>query len=339
MLFNINFRNKNILILGCGGGYDIFCGLPLYFELINNNNVNLASFSFTNKNDLKKFESITQNCYKVNAKNHHIDDNIYFPEYKLSKCINSNIYCINTHTTISIYENAIRTLIIKDNIDIVIIADGGCDSILSGKEEDLATPVEDMMTVFVINKLKKEKNIYDAYLICLGTTVELINKEDFKINLESIKEKNGLIYKISLKDNRDYDPIKKYVDIFKQCDTSKSIINSSIIASIEGHIGRYVNPMLYGRISCDHNFPFLDDGTSIMWIFDLEIIANHIIYLTEFDKLDDNEDIDAFIIYMNYQFHPPKRPIDYDFLYGKERMEIIVPLVMNFFNGYQNANK
>jgi len=39
---------KNILIAGMGGGFDVFCGLPIYFELKKHGiNAHLANFSFS----------------------------------------------------------------------------------------------------------------------------------------------------------------------------------------------------------------------------------------------------------------------------------------------------
>lgn len=39
---------QNILIAGCGGGFDIYSGLPLYFDLkAMNKNVYLANLAFT----------------------------------------------------------------------------------------------------------------------------------------------------------------------------------------------------------------------------------------------------------------------------------------------------
>ncbi|HLA45254.1 MAG TPA: hypothetical protein VJZ27_17535 [Aggregatilineales bacterium] len=39
---------KNLLIAGMGGGFDVFCGLPVYFELrAQGQHVHLANFSFS----------------------------------------------------------------------------------------------------------------------------------------------------------------------------------------------------------------------------------------------------------------------------------------------------
>ena len=39
---------RSVLIAGCGGGFDVFCGLPLYFALAaEGKRVHLANLSFT----------------------------------------------------------------------------------------------------------------------------------------------------------------------------------------------------------------------------------------------------------------------------------------------------
>ncbi|AYV76758.1 MAG: hypothetical protein Terrestrivirus15_1, partial [Terrestrivirus sp.] len=218
--------------------------------------------------------------------------------------------------------------------------DGGCDSVLFGVEEDLATPVEDMMTVYLVNKFKKEGTIENAYLTCLGTNIELINHQDFIKNVEKIKESNGLVNSINLKNldstqnlGINKDDVDRYVNLFKSCNTNNSIINSSIVASIEGQNGRYENPLLKNRISLKENFPFLNEQTSILWIFDLEIVAKNIIYLDQLDVLKDMDDIDAFVIYMNNIIHPPKvDKWDLNELYTKERMDRVKPLVHELLN-------
>ncbi len=332
--------SKNVLILGCGGGYDIFTGLPIYFECesLKKYNVYLVSYSFTKTSTFQdaKIENICQDCYLVDHNkidNNIMNDNAYFPEYHLSKHLDISVYAICTHIKKSIYENALKTLIDLHQIDTIIVVDGGCDSILSGREEDLATPVEDMITICTVRKLYLNGIIKHVYLTCLGTTIELIKKDDFQINLENIYKQNGHMYHVSLRDmyqNNDKDIIQKYIDTIKNCDPKWSVINSSIIASIEGHDGRYHNPLLEERISCDINFPDLSDATSILWIFDLNVVADHVIYLREIDKLDEDDEIDAFIMYMNDKFHPPRRSVDFDIIYGKDKMIIIRKHVESF---------
>ena len=54
--------SKNILISGAGGGFDLFCGIPLYFNLVaQGKKVTLANFSFTWLNETTAQNIVTPN--------------------------------------------------------------------------------------------------------------------------------------------------------------------------------------------------------------------------------------------------------------------------------------
>jgi hypothetical protein len=333
----IDIQNKNILIWGCGGGYDIYCGLVMYFDLIKTNNVRLGSFSFTRSELLTKFDGPDPNCFIIDHTKHHFDSSTYFPEWILSKHIGQSVYAVSTDIHLDSYEKSIRNIIAKDKIDVVIVVDGGCDAVLTGLEEDLATPVEDMMTVYVVNKLKKEGLIQSAYLTCLGATVERVNYSDFEQAVERIGQNNGFVNSISLRDlylsdkpGREH--VVKYMDIFKRSNPTNSIINSSVVSAIEGFEGQYENPLLQNRISLKQNFPTLNKNTSILWVFDLETVAKEVIYLDRLDVLKDTDDIDAFIIGLNYRLHPEGCRYDLDVIYTRDRMNKVRPIIDEIVN-------
>lgn len=82
------------MIVGCGGGYDIYGCLPLFYELKSENknvNILLSNLSFTSMNKLEELSQqypdkvikICDNCYEVNEGN-YADDVFYFPEYLLA---------------------------------------------------------------------------------------------------------------------------------------------------------------------------------------------------------------------------------------------------------------
>ena len=83
-IFNKLSDCKNLLIAGMGGGFDLFCGLPIYFELRGRGqNVHLANFSFS---DVERFSSgirLTETLVGVTAEHEGIV--IYFPELYLAQ--------------------------------------------------------------------------------------------------------------------------------------------------------------------------------------------------------------------------------------------------------------
>jgi hypothetical protein len=87
--------STSVLLLGAGGGYDIFGALYLYDLLKKSNQtVHLANYSFTDRLDeVKNTTSITPYIYKINPDSeatHPAHD--YFPELWLAKTLNIPIY-------------------------------------------------------------------------------------------------------------------------------------------------------------------------------------------------------------------------------------------------------
>ena len=59
---------KNLLVAGMGGGFDIFCGLPIYFELKSRGlNVHLANYSFSPFENLSKGTFLTDSLVGITA--------------------------------------------------------------------------------------------------------------------------------------------------------------------------------------------------------------------------------------------------------------------------------
>ena len=84
-IFTLLASCKNVLIAGCGGGYDVLSGLPLFFHLRSQGKrVHLASLSFTDLPRLAKGFEYCDMCYKVC----HVSDT-FVPQV--------NIFCKNMH--------------------------------------------------------------------------------------------------------------------------------------------------------------------------------------------------------------------------------------------------
>src|SRR5437879_609942 len=79
------FACRNLLIAGMGGGFDVFCGLPIYFELRERGqNVHLAALSFSPH--LERMKGGTRLATNLaSATPAHTGTVIYFPELYLSR--------------------------------------------------------------------------------------------------------------------------------------------------------------------------------------------------------------------------------------------------------------
>ena len=75
---------ENVLIAGMGGGFDVFSGLPLFFELERLGiNIHLANFSFSDIAGLNDGEQLTDTLVGVTGDIEGVFD--YFPEFYLSQ--------------------------------------------------------------------------------------------------------------------------------------------------------------------------------------------------------------------------------------------------------------
>ncbi|MCW5206119.1 DUF1152 domain-containing protein, partial [Desulfobulbus sp. F5] len=143
--------SDNILIAGAGGGFDVFSGLPLYFTLRDQGKkVFLANLSFANLAEATGTR-IAPAALLVNADSQLPDGDLYFPEKYLCEWFRTQgedieICCFHTVGVLPMQEGY-ECLCRKWNIDTIILADGGTDSLMRGDEADLGTPQEDMVSI------------------------------------------------------------------------------------------------------------------------------------------------------------------------------------------------
>lgn len=321
-IFNNIDPNTKILLAGCGGGHDCFTALPLYFSLKQYYpNIFIANLSFTNVRYLNKFPKIADSCYDIyydvgddicynvcdqNPYDNNKTDSFYFPEYELSREISEHIY-VFVDKGIKSYENAYTELVKKLGITCIILCDGGCDSIMTGKEEHLGTIVEDIMSMLTVNKLLDMKKISSAYLLLLGATVDTfgeIHREDFLKNIEALDKSGAQIEKILLTTNisdSNAPYVIKYKHIVEACQPYNSIVNSSICARLDGLYGNVLPPLLIkdGKPRCDKKYFDLDDYLVTYYLIKLSDVIDRIIFKDMIKTCNDSDEIDEVVMKFN----------------------------------------
>jgi hypothetical protein len=95
----INSTYKKVFLSGCGGGYDLFGGLPLYFKMKNegNHEITLINYTFTQRSLLSKYsQQLTTLLFRIDPITNisWLTDEIYFPEQRLSNELQVSIYAI-----------------------------------------------------------------------------------------------------------------------------------------------------------------------------------------------------------------------------------------------------
>ena len=110
-------ESKTILLAGAGGGFDIFSGIPLYFNLLKQGKkVILANFSFTWLTDTTS-EKVFPFCYKIKSGDSDLSGRSYFAERYLKlwlglQGLNTDIYAFE-RTGVQPLKDAYKFLIKK----------------------------------------------------------------------------------------------------------------------------------------------------------------------------------------------------------------------------------
>jgi hypothetical protein len=183
-------QKKRVLLAGCGGGYDVFGAIPLWFELRSHNiEVHLASLSFSYLNGLPnaKQSTLFPNLYEVTSD--CAIQSAYCPEAWLAKWLEEqsqqkvSVWCFEK-TGVAPLRAAYKYLAHTLKLDSVVLLDGGVDALLRGDESSLGTPSEDLTSLAAVAAVP---NI-TAILACLGMSAELRDGIQHAQVLERIAE-------------------------------------------------------------------------------------------------------------------------------------------------------
>jgi hypothetical protein len=255
-------NSKNILIAGCGGGYDVYAGIPLYEELVKTKNVYLANYTFT---DVMKIynhvEKINEYCLIIDENTPEIPNDEYFPELTLAKQLKIPIYVFREVPPQMLYD-AYTSLIHKLNIDTIILVDGGTDSLLFGDEKEVGSPLEDLTSVVTIVKISQMFSEIKCYLYCTALYIDDIDMNMFYRNISTLMKNDGFVGFYSMNKS-------SLLKNILENTSPKSIINESIVASMNGEFGRYKNPKLSERI-IDDDFPTINPLVASYWIVHID---------------------------------------------------------------------
>lgn len=294
-----------ILLLGSGGGYDVFSGYFKYLELVaQGHDVSLANLSFTDDlTDLPNAKHIGPFVIEVTPSTMTTRKNEdYFPELYLAKHLQTPVYALRNLPPEYIYAG-LRDLVRHLQIERVICVDAGWDAMLLGHEGTyacLASPCEDLATMFAASELLKTGQIKEAYLMCVSVPTET-NPPIwlFSKNLDQLAKNGGLV---------EVQPIRSGHDDFERLLNSlpedcRSIPNECILAALKGvnEPGHFINPRLAARISEEHAFPPVTPVTLMQFILHIDVFASQSKVLQalrktfpdelEHDPIDDPETI------------------------------------------------
>jgi hypothetical protein len=257
----------DVLLLGAGGGYDIYGGYFLYRALkAMNKTVHLANYSFTDK--LHKLQSPDNPVgpFVVPVTADTKSDEPYFPELYLAKHLKTTVYAFRQLPPPH-FHDGLQTLIRHLNVKTVICIDNGTDALLYGTEgRQRGSPYEDMCTVVSVLNCLNDGLLEKAWLICVSAVTEEIPMDVFLKKVADQVKQGGYMGSFSM-DNEHADQFESLLNTLPV--EHRSIPCESLLASMHGEFdaNHFVNDRLTGRIKAVEDFPAVTPLTTMVWAF------------------------------------------------------------------------
>lgn len=282
-LFKELEKANTVLIAGAGGGFDVFCGLPLYFWLKQaGKTVHLANLSFTNF-EFSNAERPAPHLVRVAADTG--GSAMYFPEVHLASWLSdrfgeTSIFAIDRSGAKPVAE-AYEWLVQSLSPDALVLVDGGTDILMRGDEAGLGTPQEDVASLNAGNAVR---GVAQKYVVCVGFGIDAFHgvcHAHFLENAAALIATEGHVGTWSLmyemEEFRLYREACEFV--MARMPRHPSIVNTSIISAAIGRFGDQ-----HATKRTDGSELFINPLMALYWAFRLEHVARRNLYL---DKIAD----------------------------------------------------
>ncbi|GGO40237.1 DUF1152 domain-containing protein [Deinococcus humi] len=268
---------QTVLLAGAGGGFDLFCGLPLYFALqAQGKQVILANLSFSSL-DLSSARQLGEALYEVRAQTQA--DLRYFPELHLARWLAHTgdvpVYAF-ARTGVQPILHAYKQLVEQHGVDTVILIDGGTDSLMRGDEAGLGTPEEDAVSLAAVQMLE---GISQKLLVCLGFGVDTFHGVAHAQYLEAVAAltRTGA-YLGTWSLTPEMPEVQRYREVLSfvhaQMPDFPSIVSSSILDAVDGQFGNY-----HSTHGTRASTLFINPLMGLYWAFEATGVAERNLYL------------------------------------------------------------
>jgi hypothetical protein len=266
---------KRILLAGAGGGFDVYCGLPLYFALRElGKEVFLANLAFSS---LDLVPSIATGLHEVTPKSRGLLH--YFPELYLSRFLESlgepnSVYGFE-RTGVVPLRQAYAVLVKRLEPDVIVLVDGGTDSLMRGDEIGLGTPEEDALSMIAVQQLQTNA---EKYLLCLGFGIDAYHGVCHAHFLESVAALTmGGDYLGAWSLTPEMPAVKKYIQAVRfsseQMPNYPSIVSNSIKSAVQGYFGD-----VHSTNRTNNSELFINPLMGLYWAFNLEGVVERMLY-------------------------------------------------------------
>jgi hypothetical protein len=287
-------EHSRILVAGAGGGFDIYCALPVALKLREHGHeVHLANYSFTNlgavrgsTTDLKHLSCITSESV--------LESGDYFPELHLCKWWQRTfseqkcVWCysrIGVRPLAEIFQHLQATL----DLNAIVILDGGVDGLFIGNEFDLATPSMDAISIIAASTIPNWTKIYAFTAFGTEGAESNVRHSDALLRISELTTRDSLlgVSALTRRSNIGKSFIEAVEFVNRQMPSEKqSVIANSIVEALKGRFGSSsfnaktkVSPV------------WLSALTSLYWFFDLDAVAKAKPYLQEVLETDNILDV------------------------------------------------
>lgn len=292
-------NSNKILLSGAGGGFDIFCGLPLYFHLLSQGKqVVLGNLTFT-RIQTATGRQLSPAVKEVNYASGGPDD--YFPEKYLSQWFHESgkevsIQCFSRTGAIPL-QQAYQAVCQHYDIDTIILVDGGTDSLMQGDEAGLGTPQEEIASIAAVDGT----NVANKFLLCLGFGIDAfhgVNHCQFLQAVAALAKQKAFFGIFSLLP--EMEEVQYYQDAYNyvtQCMPGRpSIVTSSVISAIQGEYGDFQT-----TTRTQNNTLWINPLMSTYWSFALDQVANRCLYIDKIRSTKTYEEVTVAI--ENFRLH------------------------------------
>lgn len=268
---------KRVLLAGAGGGFDFMSGLPLAFALeAQGCEVTLANLSFSNL-DASDAPEVADNLFEV--RQDAGGSTVYFPERELARWSaeaghERPVYCFRRVGPKPL-ERAYRELVARCEPEVLIVVDGGTDSLMRGDEAGLGTPVEDVSTMLAVDAL--DDLGLDRLLVCLGFGVDTYHgvcHAQVLRNIAALSRQGAYLGALALLPGQpEVDRFLEAVEAVQARHERKSIVCASVSSAIEGDFGD-----VHRVERTQGSELFINPLMSIYWGFDLGAVVDRLQY-------------------------------------------------------------
>lgn len=267
---------RRVLVAGMGGGFDVYCGLPLYFGLREaGKQVSLANLSFAILG-AGSGKRLAPALVEVTADSR--GDERYFPELHLARWFRERgekvpVYAFPKTGVMPLTE-AYETLADHLELDAIILVDGGTDSLMRGDEPGLGTPEEDIASLAAVYGLELPART----LVSVGFGIDAYHGVSHTYFLEAVADltKAGAFLgawtlTAEMPEVRLYS--SAVLSAMREMPMFPSVVSSSILSAVAGHFDDY-----HATERTRGSTLFINPLMTLYWAFRLEAVGQRLLY-------------------------------------------------------------